>query len=252
MSVLVRCALSTVVYYLAKDEPPGSELRVQPNGSFSYVMFSQNPAQSEFPVACHAQLAVEPKGKGIDGPVGITFTSRTGIEARTFSSERSTSSQTKSSSSSSTSSPAVSATDSSSSRDSSTSATSLTSPTELQARPSNTSVSESASAQQSISTGAKAGIGVGAGAVVLLLVVLLFFFFKKRRASSGTGTAQVDPDLSYGNPRYGRHELEDETRRVHELDSESARRTAELEAKHKSMRSHKSVKSHKSKIYELP
>jgi hypothetical protein len=52
--------------------------------------------------------------------------------------------------------------------------------------------------------------------------------------------------MTYGDPRFGRHELEDEDRRIHELDSESVRRAAELEARHKSYR------SHKSKIYEMP
>ncbi|KAH7321735.1 hypothetical protein BKA65DRAFT_556081 [Rhexocercosporidium sp. MPI-PUGE-AT-0058] len=48
-------------------------------------MASDFPGQKAFPVACHAQLAVEANGAGVDGPVGITWTSQSAKAARTFS-----------------------------------------------------------------------------------------------------------------------------------------------------------------------
>jgi hypothetical protein len=62
----------------------GGQLQVQPNGTFGYVMFSQNRAQQNFPVACHAQLVTALNGGGVDSPNGITFGSKTGVQAKTF------------------------------------------------------------------------------------------------------------------------------------------------------------------------
>lgn len=63
----------------------GSQFQVDSTGSYGYVMADDFPAQKDFPVACHAQLAVEANGAGTDGPVGITWTSQVARAAKTLS-----------------------------------------------------------------------------------------------------------------------------------------------------------------------
>ncbi|KAE8447428.1 hypothetical protein EG329_010842 [Mollisiaceae sp. DMI_Dod_QoI] len=72
----------------------GSSFQVQPVGSFGYVLSKNDPSQSAFPVACHAQLLPTPAGSGVDSPVGITFTSSPGLQAKTVSLATSSTSQT--------------------------------------------------------------------------------------------------------------------------------------------------------------
>ncbi|KAH7393405.1 hypothetical protein BKA64DRAFT_86545 [Cadophora sp. MPI-SDFR-AT-0126] len=63
----------------------GSQLQVDSTGRYGYVIADDFPAQKDFPVACHAQLAVEANGAGTDGPVGITWTSQLARAAKTLS-----------------------------------------------------------------------------------------------------------------------------------------------------------------------
>jgi hypothetical protein len=139
----------------------GGQLRVQPKGTFGYVIFSQNPAQQNFLVACHAQLVMALNAGG-DSPNGITFGSKTGVQAKTFAL-----SSTTTSSSSST------VTTSSSSSSASSSGTtiwvSVSSPTSSQPLSSATSASQANGAN----TGAKAGIGIGAAIVCFVVTGLL-------------------------------------------------------------------------------
>ncbi|KAH9215732.1 hypothetical protein DL95DRAFT_388353, partial [Leptodontidium sp. 2 PMI_412] len=63
----------------------GSQFQVDSTGRYGYVMASDNPNQKDFPVACHTQLAEEANGAGVDGPVGITWTSQVARAAKTLS-----------------------------------------------------------------------------------------------------------------------------------------------------------------------
>ena len=48
-------------------------------------MLSEDPKQSVFPVACHAELVPRPGQPGENSPAGVTFTSQLDVKARTFS-----------------------------------------------------------------------------------------------------------------------------------------------------------------------
>ncbi|KAL2068157.1 hypothetical protein VTL71DRAFT_16255 [Oculimacula yallundae] len=63
----------------------GSQFQVDSTGTYGYVLAKDAPSLKALPVACHAQLATEANGAGIDGPVGITWISSSVRIAKTFS-----------------------------------------------------------------------------------------------------------------------------------------------------------------------
>ncbi|CZR60056.1 uncharacterized protein PAC_09951 [Phialocephala subalpina] len=71
---------------------PGSSFQVLPIGTYGYILSVEDPSQSVFPVACHAELLPTPGGSGVDTPFGITFSSSPGLKAQTFSLSSSSSS----------------------------------------------------------------------------------------------------------------------------------------------------------------
>ena len=192
--------------------PLGSQFQVQPSGSFPYIMFTEDPTQATFPVACHAQLvADDPNGNvGTDDPVGVTFTSNTKLEAKTFSSS------TSSTSSSSTISSLSSISSFSFIISSSSSSQSLTSSTTF--IPSPTAGTNAGNNNARLSGVVKAGIGIGATVgVMAILGAIAFMFWRKRKAATREWAAELDNKEAPGAVSFGRHELEDEERRTHEL-----------------------------------
>ena len=153
------------------------------------MLSNDDPSQTSFPVACHAQLATAKNGGGLDDPVGVTFVNISDVNAKTFSlsTTASTSSATTSSSSSS----------SSSTPSPSSSTTS--------ALPSNTaSPSPTSTPSSGISSGAKAGIGIGvAVGAIAILGAIAWLFWRKRKTMRHSGGPRI-PEL--GDERM-RHEL---------------------------------------------
>lgn len=94
MSYLVGLVPTIILEYSGLITSVGSQFQVQPSGSFPYIMFTEDPTQTAFPVPCHAQLvAGEPNGSiRVDDLVGVTFTSNMKVAAKTFSSSASSSS----------------------------------------------------------------------------------------------------------------------------------------------------------------
>lgn len=185
-------------------------------------MFTDDPDQTTFPVACHAQLAVEPNGNGVDSPVGVTFTSQLGLKAQTFSlsSIGSTSSLTLVSAdplTTVTSSPTP--TDISLSVGSGITSTALLGPVPIR---NNTPIRNSTAPFEEgyVSNGAKAGIGLGSAAIVAgVFGVLMWSFLWRRRIA--TTEPQAEKDSEKEDPvflRYGKHELKDGANRRYELE----------------------------------
>ncbi|KAH6677562.1 hypothetical protein B0J14DRAFT_651459 [Halenospora varia] len=196
----------------------GSQLRVLPSGVFPYIFFSQNQDQKNFPVACHAQLAVTIYGQGFDDPVGITFTSQTNRKAQTFS--MAVSSTTTSVSSGTTQASASSNTQSETGIPVPASSTNLPSAT------GNASLENPG--KGGLTAGEKAGIAIGIVMFCLLFagsIIGVFWHTKrKQRRRDAEQAAAVKPRDEKGDhqPSWGRFELEDEGRRRHELGSTQA------------------------------
>ena len=192
----------------------GGQFQVQPSGAFPYIMFTEDPTQAVFPVACHAQLVADQPNGGIgtDDPVGVTFTSEQNVAAKTFSLTTSTTSSSSSSITSSSSSTSVG----------SSSTTLPISPTS----PSNAPVtSPTASSKAGLSGGAKAGIALAATLGVLAVIIgIACVFRRKRKSKSGEKNSawEMDNKEAPGAARFGRYELEDEERRLHELSETTA------------------------------
>jgi len=70
---------------IGNDVVLGSAFSVEPSGEYGYVISRDDPSQTTFPVACHANLAYATDGSGVDDPVGVTFTSQNNVAAQTFS-----------------------------------------------------------------------------------------------------------------------------------------------------------------------
>lgn len=243
----------------------GSKFQVQPNGSYPYVMFSQNPTQKKFPVACHALLSDEPDGRrGYDSPVGITWTSQASVAAKTFSLEQRQNEETSSrGESTGTTRGSSSQTGSASVGRSITPATSVTSTLPTSSTTSDSNSATSSGKPSTLTLGLSIGISI---TIFILAIVVLFFFLRRRKKArsqeASTDTAGVARAASgYGSARFGRHELEDEPRRLHEMEARE-REKAELDAAHgetagpdvkrKSGWSTKDRRKKGESVYELP
>jgi hypothetical protein len=180
----------------------GSAFSVEPSGEYGYVISRDDPTQTTFPVACHANLANAADGSGVDDPVGVTFTSQNNVAAQTFSlitTNAATSTPVTSKSptptitASTSSTTATTGTGGSTSSPSSTSqpppttnirsqsaattlSTSTVASTSTPAAPSNNSA-----IHQSNNLGAMVGGGIGGAALVVFFVLGILFIRKYQR-----------------------------------------------------------------------
>ncbi|KAL3427774.1 hypothetical protein PVAG01_01283 [Phlyctema vagabunda] len=232
----------------------GSNFQVDRSGTYPYVLKNDNPLQTDFPVACHAQLATADTGGGIDSPFGVTFISIPAIQsadAKTFSlasvsASTTTTPVTSTTSSTSASKSSIAAASSSSSSRSATttppSPTPAPSSSPTSSLPLNTSPALSISPENTpqptgglgdpgddsepssqLSTTVKIGIGIGVGIVVVaVLGIAIWLIMRKRSAAKKSATEEPSiPELA--SNRWHGHEM-DAPHGYQELDVKSHQR----------------------------
>ncbi|RFU34651.1 hypothetical protein B7463_g1685, partial [Scytalidium lignicola] len=187
----------------------GSQFNVTASGSLPYVLAEDDPSQQAFPVACHAELAVARFGTGVNGPVGVTFTSEPNIAAKTISFSPTIK----------TSSPSIPITITAT-----LSLTSFSSSTTTATRSGSSSSATAGSksdAQGGLSGIAKAGIGIGFafGFIIAISGSVFWIWWRKRRFHPRGGSKELKDTttiypLESSNSR--KHELNDNLN-THEL-----------------------------------
>ena len=189
-------------------------------------MLSEDPNQSVFPVACHAELVPHPGQLGENSPAGVTFTSQLDVKARTFSLEATSS---PSSSVTTTASSAVSAVTSSASSSSVGPSISPTvPPVSITPVPSEPITSEAAGG----STGIKIGVGIGAAVLIVAILISASIWMFVRRRKQAVPKLEDKPLPEKPDPislQYGKFELMDERNRRNELAGHPAACEAEAD-----------------------